>query len=410
MPRYAVVVSRFPKFTETFILQELRGLEARGLDFELYSIIHETPEQMQPDAVELDRRANYLTWHSPEAARAQWYWLRRSPGRYLSTWWTALRTSFPSRHALVRVPVLVLLAATMARRMEEQGVERVHAHWATYPTMCALCIQHLSGIPFSFTGHAHDIFADQVGLGAKVRAADAVLTCTDHGRSILVDLAGGEGSVGDRVHLVHHGVRLEVFEQLPLRVRTPDEPLRILCVAALADYKGHRHLLDACAELDRRGVPNQLTLLGEGDQRAELEAQAARLGIDVRFLGRRPSAEVREELAATDVFAIASVQVENGQMDGIPNVCVEAMAMGRPVVASSLPGIMELVRHEETGLLAAPGDHRGIADQLVRIVKDRPLVDAMVAKGRSLVEREHDAAKNLDEVHRILQSLTVPGR
>jgi glycosyltransferase involved in cell wall biosynthesis len=405
VPRYAVVVSRFPKFTETFILQELRGLEARGLDFELYSIIHETPEQMQPDAVDLDRRANYLTWRSREVAAAQWHWLRRSPRRYVTTWWTALRTSFPSPHALIRVPMLVLLAGAMARRMERQGIERVHAHWATYPTMCALCIQHLSGIPFSFTGHAHDIFADQVGLGTKVRSSDAVLTCTDHGRSILVDLAGGEATVGERVHLVHHGVRLEVFEQLPLRERSAEEPLRILCVAALADYKGHRHLLDACAELDRRGVANQLTLLGEGDLRSELESQAARLGIDVRFLGRRPSAEVRAELGATDVFALASVQVENGQLDGIPNVCVEAMAMGRPVVASSLPGVMELVVHEETGLLAAPGDARGIADQLERIVSDRPLDDGLVTKARALVEREHDAAKNLDEVHRILDSL-----
>jgi glycosyltransferase involved in cell wall biosynthesis len=405
VPRYAVIVSRFPKFTETFILQELRGMEARGLDFELYSIIHETPEQMQPDAVALDDRANYLSWRSREVAAAQLHWLRRSPLNYLRTWWLALRTSFPSRDALVRAPMLVLLAAAMARRMESQGVERVHSHWATYPTMCALCIRQLCGIPFSFTGHAHDIFSDRVGLATKVERADAVLTCTDHGRSILVDEGGGEAAAGSRVHLVHHGVRLDVFAQQPLAQRESGDPLRILCVAALQEYKGHRYLLDACAELTRRGVPNRLTLLGDGELREELEAQAVRLGLDVRFLGRRPSAEVRDELAGTDVFALASVQMDDGNMDGIPNVAVEAMAIGRPVVMSSLPGIRELVVHEETGLLAASRDSTSLADQLERIANDRPLVEALVAKSRGRVELEHDAERNLDEVRRILESL-----
>jgi glycosyltransferase involved in cell wall biosynthesis len=304
--------------------------------------------------------------------------------------------------------MLVLLAAAMARRMEAQGVERVHAHWATYPTMCALCIEELSGIPYSFTGHAHDIFADRVGLATKVQRAGAVLTCTDHGRSILVEEGGGEAASGDRVHLVHHGVRLDVFGQKALPGRAGGEPLRILCVAALQEYKGHRYLLDACAELTRRGVPNQLTLLGDGELRDELELQAAALGLDVRFLGRRPSVEVREELVRTDVFALASVQMDNGNMDGIPNVAVEAMAIGRPVVMSSLPGIRELVVHEETGLLAPSRDSTALADQLQRIAGDHPLVEALVAKARSRVEREHDAERNLDEVHRILESL--PGR
>ncbi len=410
MPRYAVIVSRFPKFTETFILQELRGMEARGLDFELYAVTHETPEQLQPDAVDLDARANYIEHTSRELVTAQWHWLRRDPIRFLRTWWTGLRTAFPSRDALQRAPLLVALAMAMARRMEEQGVERVHAHWATYPTLCALCIQELTGIPYSFTGHAHDIFGDTVGLGTKVARADAVLTCTDHGRSILVEHGGGEAAVGPRVHLVHHGVRLDRFEQQPLRERTPDEPLRILCVAALQEYKGHRYLLDACAELTRRGVPNVLTLLGDGELRAELEQQAAALGLDVRFLGRRPSDEVRAELIATDVFSLASVLLDNGYMDGIPNVCVEAMAIGRPVVMASLPGIRELVTHEETGLLATSRDSAALAEQLARITTDRPLVETLVAKGRARVEAEHDAEANLDEVHRILSSLPLTRR
>jgi len=403
--RYAVIVSRFPKLTETFVLQELRGLQERGLDFELYSIIHETPEQMQPDAVELDARANYIEWRSREVLSAQWHWLRRNPRGYLRAWATAFRLSWKSKDALVRSPLLVALAAAMARRMTAQGVDRVHAHWATYPTMTALCIQEISGIPYSFTGHAHDIFGDRAGLGTKVDRADLVMTCTDHGRGILVETAGNPTRAQRTVHLVHHGVRLGTFTPQPLRTREVGDPFRILCVAALQEYKGHRYLLEASALLTHRGVANTVTMLGDGELRAELEAMASSLGVEARFLGRQPSEVVRQEVTDADCFALASIQLDNGFMDGIPNVCVEAMAMGRPVVASSLPGIRELVIEGETGLLATSRDAISLADQLERLAADPLLAEHLAAAGLAKVHAEHDATTNLDEVHRLLTSL-----
>ncbi len=406
-PRYAIIVSRFPKLTETFVLQELQGLEDRGLDFELYSIIHESPEQMQPEAADLDRRANYIQWRSLEVVRAQWHWLRRSPGRYLRTWWLAWRTAFGSRDALVRTPLLVCLAAAMARRMTDQGVQRVHSHWATYPTTCALLIEELAGIPFSFTGHAHDIFIDRVGLQTKVDRAGAVLTCTDHGRGILIDEATDPARAARTVRLIHHGVRLQLFAQLPFRERSEAEVFAVVCVAALQEYKGHRYLFAAMAELQRTGTPCRLVCIGDGELRTSLVELAGRLGIDVDFLGRQPSERVREELAGADCFALASIQLDSGWMDGIPNVCVEAMAMGRPVVASSLPGIRELVIDGETGLLATSRDPADLARQLRRIATEPDLAERCVAGGRAKVESEHDCVSNLDEVMSILAGLPV---
>jgi len=407
-PRYAIIVSRFPKLTETFVLQELHGLEDRGLDFELYSIIHESPEQLQPEAADLDRRANYIEWRSLEMLCAQWYWLRRSPARYLRTWWLAWRTAFGSRDAMLRTPLLMCLSAAMARRMTNQGVERVHSHWATYPTTCALLIEELAGIPFSFTGHAHDIFIDRVGLRTKVARAGAVLTCTDHGRGILVDQSTDRARASRTVHLIHHGVRLQRFAQSPLRARAESDPFAVLCVAALQEYKGHRYLLAAMAELQRTGTPCRLICIGDGELRESLVELASRLEIEVAFLGRQPSDRVRQELAASDCFALASIQLDSGWMDGIPNVCVEAMAMGRPVVASSLPGIRELVIDGETGLLATSRDPADLARQLRRIATEPGLADRCVAGGRAKVDSEHDSARNLDEVMTILAGL--PGR
>jgi glycosyltransferase involved in cell wall biosynthesis len=408
LPRYAVIVSRFPKFTETFILQELRGLEARGLDFELYAITHETPEQLQPDAAALDARANYIERSSREVVVAQLHWLRRSPGKYLRAWFRALSLSRGSLETLVRAPVTMVLAAAMARRMQRQGVDRVHAHWATYPTLAAVVVKELTGIPYSFTGHAHDIFVGYSGLGPKVAGADLVLTCTDHGRKILVDsVDANTPGVADKVALVHHGVQLERFGLQPLRDRGSSRSLHIVCVASLDEYKGHRHLLDACRLLVDDGVDATIELIGDGPLREDLEAQTRKLRLADRVVvrGRQPIEVVREALERADVMALASIQLESGFMDGIPNVLVEALATGRPVVASSLPGIRELIVDGQTGLLAEPGDAASLAAALRRLVDEPELAPRLAADGRAKVEAEHDAQACLDEVFRHLSTL-----
>lgn len=406
-PRYAVIVSRFPKFTETFILQELRGMEERGLPIELYAITHETPEQLQPAAADLDRRANYIELRSAALWKANLAWLTRRPGRYLRAWVEALWLSRRSTETLVRAPAVVLLAAAMASSMQSKGVERVHAHWATYPALAALVVKRLTGLPYSFTAHAHDIFVDFGGLGTKVHEADLVLTCTDHGRKILVE-AGGPGSE-TKVHLVHHGVNLAGFQQEPLVEPETRTHLHLLCVAALQEYKGHRYLLEACRTVANDDLDITLELIGDGELRGELEALARSLGMHDRivFRGRQPSAEVRDALARCDAFVLASVQLDSGFMDGIPNVAVEAMAIGRPVIGSNLPGVRELVIDGETGLLAEPRDPGSIAAALRRLIDEPDLAARLVARGRAKVEDEHDASACLDEVYRRLAALSA---
>jgi glycosyltransferase involved in cell wall biosynthesis len=401
-PRYAFITSRFPQLTETFILRELRGLEERGLDFELYAITHQGDEHMQPDAVELDRRANYFNWRSGEAVAAQWHWLRRDPARWARALWHAIRASAGTKDALVRVPVVWMLAGAMARRMQQQGVQRVHAHWITYPTLAAMIIRELAGIPFSITAHAGDIYGG-TGMAPRVAAADLVLTCTADGRRELLAQAGDR--FADEIRIIYHGSDLSrfMFEPLPAR----GAALRMLCVASLLDYKGQRYLIDACRILRDRGVAFELVLIGDGTLRDELEAQTARLGLggEVRFMGRQPHPVVRAELSACDVFLAPSIEGAKGQMDGIPNVLVEAMAVGRPVVASARPGIRELVVDGTTGLLTGERDPVSIADAIERVANDPALCERLVAAGRKKVEEEHDSATNLDLVFQALTAL-----
>ena len=403
-PKYAFIVSRFPKLTETFVLRELQGLADRGLDFELFSLIHETSAQLQPEAVELDARAHYLSMRSAEPLSALWYWLRRDPRRVLAAARLATRTSRKSREAMLRLPVVLLAALAMARRMEALGVERIHAHWATYPTLAALIIKQLTEIPYSFTGHAQDIFVERGGLGTKVAEADLVVTCTDHGRGVI--RAQASPSDAHKVVLLHHGTDLGSFGVLPLRSPRTG-PMRLVCVASLDEKKGHRYLLEACSVLVDRGIEVELKLVGDGPMRGAIERQIAELGLGevVELLGRQNSGEVRDRLEWSDAFVLASVVLPEGNMDGIPNVLVEALAIGRPAVSTALPGISELVTDGVEGLLCQPRDAVALADKLQQLHDDPWLAPQLVRAGRLRVEAEHDAAVNLDTLYGLLADL-----
>ncbi len=403
--RYAFIVSRFPKMTETFIFREFLGLEERGIDFDLFSIIREAPDQLQPDAAQLDEGAHYMDWRSADPWTSQLHWIRRSPGTWLRAGFAAVRASRRNPKALIRVPMLLLVAGSMARRMEAMGTERLHVQWLTYPTLVAMVIKDLTGIPFSITAHAHDIWGETGNLEMRVRATDEIITCTDRGREVIIERVGGWA--GDKVRVIHHGVDVSQFALEPLRVRGPDDPLRVLCVGVLSPYKGHRYLIEACRLLTDRGVGVELTLIGEGGERATLEALITTLGMDeqVKLLGRRPLAEVRAQLSACDAFALASIKGEHGKMDGIPNVLVEALAVGRPAVATRISGIPELIVDGESGLLTHERDPVSIADALERFARDPELVERVVAGGRAKVEAEHDSGDNLDLVAAELRSL-----
>jgi len=404
LPRYAVIVSRFPKLTETFIVRELDGLEAQGLPLELFTIVREREPVVQPAA-----RAWVRRLHGRPAVRAlfcdQLYWLRCTPRAYGRAWWRALWGNRRSPRFLARSVFLVPLAASYARTMRRLAIDRVHAHWATHPALLALLIRTLSGIPFSFTGHAHDLYADRTMLCEKAGAADLVVTCSADGRRVLVEECGAGAEAESEV--VHHGIDLDRFSAAPIGT-SADAVLRILCVASLQEYKGHRYLLEALRRLLTDGVSAELTLVGDGEERRAIESAIERLRIQesVRLAGRLTEDQVRAAYRAHDVVALASIEIGTGKRDGIPNVLVEAMATARPVVASDLPAVRELVVDGETGLLVPPRDAAALATALARM-RDAELRREWGRAGRMVVERSFDARRNVRRLFELLTALPV---
>jgi len=401
--KVAYMVSRFPHVTETFVVRELNGVDAAtDLELELFSLFPAVDATLHPAARGwVGRLRGGSSWG---ALRGSAWWLCRRPGTLLCTAAVVARAFARDPPRLARALATVALASDHARAMRRLGVEHVHAHFANYPAIAAWTVARLAGPTSSFTAHAHDIFRDQSFLRRLVADARFVVTISDFNREFLARYNGGQTPL----HVVHCGVDTAAW---PVRLRTLPArgPVRALCVASLEEKKGHRVLLRALAhaggELDRV----ELDLVGPGPLRAELETLARSLGLvdRVRFHGALPEPEVAALLDRADLFVLASIVERSGFMEGIPVALMEALAAGVPVVATRLSGIPELVRDEDTGLLAEPGDAASLRAAVERAITDPAAARRRAAAGRELVEREFDANVSAARIAELIRSASA---
>jgi glycosyltransferase involved in cell wall biosynthesis len=382
-------VSWFPAITETFILDEVRELRARGVDVEVLPLFGARGGEVHAAWPEVRSFTHYHASLSWEMLTAQLHWLLRSPVVLLRSWAVALRCNATSRKLLVRTPLVLLKAALLARRIEALGVRHVHAHWATHPTLAAWLVGRLTGTGYSFTAHAHDLYVDRAMLREKVEAARFVVTISEFNRRLLADEGGGA-----KVHVVRCGVDLEAFAAAP---RAPAEVPTFVCIASLRAYKGHAVLLDAVGLLRARGTPLRVVLVGDGELRRSLAARIARegLGDTVVLRGALPHQEIPSVLAGATAMVLPSVTSRDGQMEGIPVALMESMAAGVPVVATKLSGIPELIRDGETGLLVPERDPAALAEAMSRLASDAALGARLAAGARRIVREEFDRARNV---------------
>jgi colanic acid/amylovoran biosynthesis glycosyltransferase len=389
----AYVMSRFPKLTETFILAEIEAMDRAGVAIELYPLLRQTGEPVQPAAVPWVERAHYLPFVSPAILRAQWSYLGdpRRRRRYIRAFVDMIRGTWRSPNFLVGGLGIFPKVARAALEMHEAGVDHVHCHFANHPALAGWLIHRLVGIPYSFTAHGSDLHVDRTMLPTKVREAAFVVTISGDNRSLIESTAGS--SAEGKVEVIHCGVDPAAF---PPTDRTGTGPLRIVAVGTLHEVKGQIHLIEACRLLAERGVAFTCRFIGDGPDRDALQARIDEYGLGdrVTLVGRMTSDAVATELAASDVLAAPSVPTQGGKREGIPVVLMEAMASGLPVVASRLSGIPELVTDGVSGLLVPPGDDDALAHALATLATDAPLRGRLGAAGRETVMREFDVDRN----------------
>lgn len=360
--RIVVLVKRFPRLSETFIMNEFLELQRRGLPVALYAIMDPHEPRAHPEAAALVPGVTYLqTGHLWQGAPAVLRTVRRHPlGMLRAGLWTITRHTRAAVRNLIHAAVLV-------DRLAGDGPAHVHAHFLHSPAAIAFIAKKISGQRYSLSGHAKDIYTTlPENLVMRCREAEFVTTCTDANRRHLAQEVGLPPS---SVHLCRHGVDVERFSAL----RPSPVPGRIVSVGRLVAKKGHDVLVLACAELARRGIEFELRIIGSGPLRDELRELAADQGVADRvdLAGGMSQGEVIRELADAELFALSPRIMADGDRDGIPNVLMEAMAAGVPVVASAVSGIPELLSDGVNARLVEPERPSPLADVLGDLLTDR---------------------------------------
>lgn len=425
----AFLFPAFPVLHQTFVLWEVLALRRCGVQIKLYSLKRPSTRSQQPEGAALAQEVCYLpSSFSAAILSANLRTLLHSPRRYLGAFVGLAREWWRDRHVkslwldksappdpdermltlreraerffnqnpvmyLLKSLWLVLPAVHLGCKLEAAGIDRIHAHWASYPTTVAMVIHWVFGIPFSFTAHAYDIYLVPQLLPVKVRGADFVVTCAQVNAAYLEALAGS--AAGPRIVVNYHGVDLERFQP-----RSPSRPVGsgvpcIVTCGRLQLYKGHHVLLRACATLRQ---PWRCIVIGEGPQGGNLQQLAQTLGIGdrVEFTGPLPQSEVARLYGQADVFVLSSIVVaSSGKRDVIPNVLAEAMAMQLPVVASNISGIGELVTDGISGRLVPPNDPAALAAVLQELLGDEPQRRRLALGGYRKVAADFDRGRNI---------------
>jgi glycosyltransferase involved in cell wall biosynthesis len=396
----AVLVNGFPRLSETFVLHELLELERRGVRLHLFAVRRPEEVVLQDALSELQTAVEYLPegpiQHQRTRVRlAHAALLMQRRLGYVNGLADVLASPEYSRSVGSN-------AALLAHRIVRLGSPPLYIHFAHKPATIGRFASLLAGVPYALSAHAKDIWlTPEAELARKVQDASVVLTCTEQARMQLAGLAGERTPV----HLVHHGVDLKDRARSS---RAAGEAPRLLAVGRLVEKKGHETLLLAVRLLCDRGLDFTLRLVGEGPEWPRLQrlVHELRLGDRVVFLGPLNETEVRAEYENADVFALPCRRLSNGDQDGLPNVILEAMAHGLPVVSTQLDGIAEAIVDGESGLLANQDDPAAIAEHLARLIEDVELRERVGEAGRSRVATHFERSANLP---RVIEALVAAG-
>jgi colanic acid/amylovoran biosynthesis glycosyltransferase len=387
--KLAYLVARFPKTTETFVARELNEVARDpGIDAHLFSLFP------APDAATVHPSAE--PWMSrlrtvpPQAAlRATFRWLRRRPLRTVTTL-SALLWGFRQRPGLLPASIAsFVIGCAHAETLDREGFNHVHAHFVGNPGTAAWTIHRLTGIGYSATVHAYELFQDKAFLCRRVIDARFVVTISDfNARWLRAECTGA----GTPIHVIHAGVDLQRFGFTDRGEIS--ETVNAVTVGSLMPHKGHRVLLEALADPELADI--RLSIIGDGDERPALARQALSLGLQERisFLGNLPEDRVAAELEHSDLFVSPSLIGPTGRMEGVPVVLMEALAAGVPAIATRLSGVPELIRDGETGLLSEQGDVESLRAMLRLFLADRQAAASRARAGRQLVEQEFDVAQS----------------
>jgi glycosyltransferase involved in cell wall biosynthesis len=391
-------MSRFPKLTETFILDEILEQERNGVRVEVFPLWRENAKIIHSDARPIVERAHFTPTLDFSILRDNLHCFVKAPLVYLATFATLVRANWRSARYLIAALAIFPKACSFASRMQALDVRHLHAHFASHPAVAAFIVGRLAGIPWSFTAHGSDLHREQSMLKEKVDEASFVVAISEYNRQFILTHVGEQ--YADKIKVIHCGIDPDCYVQNP----SAEDALEIACIGTLHEVKGQRFLLEACKGLSARGLPWRCHLIGDGPDRGALEALAKALEISDRvvFHGNCERQRVRTLLSTVNVCVAPSVPTSDGRREGIPVVLMEAAACALPLIASRLSGIPELVRDQETGLLVEPANAAELESALARIATEPDTSARLGAAARKRLELDFSLERNVGMLRKLM--------
>ncbi len=386
--RIGYVVKRYPRFSETFIVNEILAHEAAGLDVRIFALLPPEDTHFQDIIARVRAPVTYLRARSSKTSEF-WSTLLHAAKELPDVW--KYLSAGPDE-----TPREVLQALILALEIKKQGISHLHAHFATSATVVARLAASFAGISFTFTAHAKDIFLDDISLEnlrQKFLSAALAVTVSDYNVIYLKEKLGISDT---RIRRIYNGLDLERFSY-----SEPDlESSRIVAVGRLVEKKGFGILIDACNILRSRNVHFECRIVGTGPLQAELENQVKETGLEdqVILCGPRPQHEVIREIRNAALFVAPCIVGDDGNRDGLPTVLLETMALGTPCISTNVTGIPEVIHDKITGLVIEQGDAVGLADTLETLLGDKALRVRLAREARALIEEKFDIKRNAAEL------------
>lgn len=392
--KVAYVVKRYPRFSETFVVNEILAHEAAGVDLEIFSCRPPSDTHFQ-DLISKVRSP--LTYLSSGSVRADEFW--KAIGGVTSSVSDIGKTLSELRH---RSALDIYCGLQLARFVQERNITHLHAHFASSAATVARIASKLVGIPYSITAHAKDIFHEEVSaddLREKLVDAKAVLTVSKYN---VAHLRSHFPAAAEQIQLLYNGIHRSDFPfQSP-----SDRPRTILAVGRFVEKKGFDILLSACRILADQKVDYECLLVGSGECESQLQELIDQLQLhsNVRIVGPQPQSIVKQMMQQAAVLAAPCVDGSDGNRDGLPTVLLEAMALGTPCISTNVTGIPELVRNEDTGLLVPQRDATALAIALQRCLDDAALRVRVAENASFLIQQQFDALVNAQRQRQVFFS------
>lgn len=390
--RIGIIVSDFPKVTETFILRDLVYNHRAGHEMRIFhltpyrhsEVVHGFAEETLNWSVSLP-----FFWDK-RVVGACWRALTRRPLTLMNIVWTIICEFFREPITMAKAFAALPKSLAIAENLDDWNAGHVHAEFAGHPGTSAWIVGLMADIPFSISCHAHDIFRTQGLLKQKLSRAAFVRCISEFNKRFLIDHFPELAS--HSLPVIHVGVDTTQVKALP---PVESDTFEILFIGSVQHRKGVSQLLEALAELPT-SLEWNCNIVGDGPEFDRLQRKKDSLGLTerVHFHGSQPFETVASFISNCHVLVVPSIKGRGGRNEGIPTVLMEALAHQRPVIASRLSGIPELVVDGETGYLVTPEDVSALSKAIYHVYQNPEEAAQTAKRGRAVVEQEFDTTSN----------------